>query len=811
MQSSIDSDSDSDGVSGTLKSNVFRISNNNFKKKNKRLIESDEDDDDDEEERNNKRMRRVSIGDHPEEDEEEDEEELESKQGEEEDEDEIVIMAKSEKKKKHIQTVDLVEEDDDDEDYDEGNNNEEHDEEDTILDELYDEEGNHSSRSLAAQTKVNSYKQSIVDFIQNATEADLESIPGVSQKKAIQIIAMRPLKSWDDLNKKISNHASSAINEDIIVNTVKTMKSRKIVEKLMNDCERISKDITNVVEQLPEARQPKCLNSNMTLAPYQLIGLNWLALMYNRNINGILADEMGLGKTIQVIAFLAYLREAHNLKRHHLIIVPASTLDNWQREFETWCPDVKIIQYYGTQEYRSQVRFFIASHKHDVDVVLTTYNVVQNAEDRRLFKKIKFEYLIFDEAHMLKNLKTSRCQNLIKIKSKRRILLTGTPLQNNLVELMSLLVFTMPRLFMPKIAHVEAMFSSASRQEGGKTTFESNRIEQAKKIMKPFILRRLKKDVLKNLPQKSENTIMCPMSESQEELYVKMVESFAREINNKHGEIFEDDDSFSREESTTENVSKGAGMLMRMRKVANHPLLILNLYTTDMLRKMSKLMLQEPTHRNADPQLIYEDMTYMNDFELHKLCTLHKSISAYKLSDEKILNSGKFRQLDELLEKTKRSKERCLLFSQFVMLLDIIEEYLMIRGYKFIRLDGSTKVGERIDLIDHFNHDDEVFVFILSTKAGGLGINLTAANVVVIHDIDFNPYNDQQAMDRSHRVGQCKEVSVYKLISRNTVEEGMLSIANEKLKLGHNMTESNCRNEIVTKDLKSLLRSTLNI
>ena len=703
------------------------------------------------------------------------------------------------------------EEEDFDEDDDDGDDLDDADrEDDAIIEELYDDEDHPKAIDSVARKKVRGLRDNVAQFFQTASTIDLESIPGVSKKKVEQLLKLRPITDWNDLNRKIQNHSSSGINEDIVINAVKTIRSRTVVQKLMNDCQKLAADINQLVDRLPEAPQPKCIPAEMKLAPYQLIGLNWFVLMYNRGINGILADEMGLGKTIQVIAFLAYLRERMNLRRHHLIIVPASTLDNWEREFDIWCPEIRILQYYGDQMQRAQIRHYVARNPNDIDVILTTYNVAQNPDDRKLFKKIRFEYLIFDEAHMLKNMKSARYQGLIKIKSKRRILLTGTPLQNNLVELMSLLVFTMPRMFMSKMTHVEAMFSTASREEGGRTEFEKERIEQAKKIMKPFVLRRLKDEVLKDLPKKTETIIKCPMSENQARLYKRLVDSFKREIKEHKHEILDNDSSFATD--SDDNPKKGAGMLMAMRKLANHPLLTLNLYTKENLRKMAALMLQEPTHRDANKDLIFEDMCVMHDFELHKLCQTFDSIRKFKLNDDAILDSGKFRQLDKLLNDLKKSKNRCLLFSQFTMMLDIVEEYLNIRGFAFLRLDGTTKVSDRISLIDEFNQDEKIMVFLLSTKAGGLGINLTAASTVIIHDIDFNPYNDKQAEDRSHRLGQKKNVAVHKLIGEGTIEEGMLDIASEKLRLGQNMSEQDQEDALpTTKDMRSLLSATLRI
>lgn len=715
---------------------------------------------------------------------------------------------------KRIVTLDSDEEElgDEDDDDDDDERDDADREDDAIIEELYEDE-DQPKQSSAAQKRIKGLRDTVADFFQTASSVDMESIPGVSKKKVEQLLSLRPILSWDDLNKKIQNHKSAGINEDVVINAVKTIKSRQVVEKLMNDCQKLAQGIGQLVDKLPEASQPTSIPEQLKLAPYQLVGLNWLALMHSKGVNGILADEMGLGKTIQVIAFLAYLRERMNLHRHHLVIVPASTIDNWEREFDNWCPDIRLLQYYGTQEYRAQVRSYVSKNSDDVDVILTTYNVAQNPEDRKLFKKIPLEYLIFDEAHMLKNMKSGRYQSLIKIRSKRRILLTGTPLQNNLVELMSLLVFAMPRMLMSKMAHVEALFSSASREEGGRTQFEKERIEQAKKIMKPFVLRRLKKDVLKDLPKKSEETVLCQMSPHyQAGLYKKITDSFKREIKDHVHDLLEDDKSFSSE--ADQDTKKGAGMLMALRKAANHPLLMQNLYTKDKLKQMASILVTDHGHCGANKDLIYEDMCVMHDFELHKLCQGYEVLHKFQLSKEQITDSGKFNWLDKLLEDLTKREERCLIFSQFVIMLDIIEEYLKIRRRQYLRLDGTTKVSERIELIDRFNADSRYLVFLLSTKAGGLGINLTAASVVVIHDIDFNPYNDKQAEDRSHRLGQTRDVKVYKLISKGTVEDGMLEIATEKLKLGKNISEQeeeDTESPNTTKDMRSLLRISLKL
>merc|ERR1719195_760478 len=260
--------------------------------------------------------------------------------------------------------------------------------------------------------------------------------------------------------------------------------------------------------------QPKCIPEGYKMKNYQMIGLNWLVLMHRQSLNGILADEMGLGKTIQSIAFLAHLKELGD-EGPHLIIVPSSTMINWQNELATWAPNLKVLNYYGSQDERRHMRLQIVQEEIEYDVILTTYNmVISSADDRVLFRRLDFHYVIFDEAHMLKNMATSRYENLMRVQASRKLLLTGTPMQNNLVELMSLLVFVMPDMFANKKDQLKKMFQMFPKSRDGdeRSKFEMDRIQHAKRIMKPFFLRRLKADVLKALPEKTIELLKVPMT-----------------------------------------------------------------------------------------------------------------------------------------------------------------------------------------------------------------------------------------------------------------------------------------------------------
>lgn len=641
----------------------------------------------------------------------------------------------------------------------------------------------------------------ILSFLNECTSQELGAVPGLSAKKAEKIMNLRPFDSWDNLVNKLDS--TPQMSSQVIDNCHSLLEERKAVDKLMKKCEKISSKIQDILsarltainnshnlngkKDAPIITQPKTLNSSLKLKPYQMTSLNWLTLMHEQNVNGILADEMGLGKTVQAISFLAHLSERGE-DGPHLIIVPASTLDNWCREIKRWCPSMDFIMYYGNQDERLFIRDEVESTEDNPDIVITTYSIATgNAEDRKFLRRLKCNYMILDEGHMLKNMQSQRYQGLMKLTSQRRLLLTGTPLQNNLLELMSLLSFVMPSMFGERVQGIKMLFSYSRMKDEPGSNYERTTVEQAKRIMKPFVLRRLKKDVLQQLPAKHDHVIKCELTDDQRQFY---------------------NDNFlkcSKQFKQSNSASQYSNIVMMLRKAANHPLLLRNLYQDRALLEMAKKYCKDLSHRDSEPDLVFEDMTVMSDFELHCLCREEKNLASHCLDKEQMLNSGKFVYLDSLLPELKEKNCRVLLFSQFTMVMDIIEVYLSDRRHRYLRLDGQTSVVERQNLIDQFNAEADIFVFLLSTKAGGLGINLTSANVVILHDIDFNPYNDKQAEDRCHRVGQTREVTVYRLIASNTIEEAMLQCAQNKLRLERDMAAMDNGDETTPKALSKVL------
>ncbi|OHE98427.1 SNF2 family domain-containing protein [Colletotrichum orchidophilum] len=702
-----------------------------------------------------------------------------------------------------------------------------------------------------------------------------------------------------------------------------------------------------------------------TLREYQHHGLDWLAGLYANNTNGILADEMGLGKTIQTISLLAHLACHHEVWGPHLVIVPTSVMLNWEMEFKKWCPGFKILSYYGTQEERKRKRQ--GWNNDDVwNVCITSYQLV--IQDQQVFKRRRWHYMILDEAHNIKNFKSQRWQTLLGFNTRARLLLTGTPLQNNLTELWSLLFFLMPAENgvggFADLQEFHDWFHKPESQilENGRETMDEEAraiISKLHKVLRPYLLRRLKADVEKQMPAKYEHVEFCRLSKRQRELY----------------------DGFLARTDTRETLSSGnylsiINCLMQLRKVCNHPDLfvdrpimtsfrmqksvpaefqvtdqflhrsllavepmsivslgVLNMMPTqheNMSNTTAERISQLSLHRvlmelreaqntrahlartNLDPSTVESNVMYLDslarwrrfeelqhsvylnalrgqrrpiygkrlidfltlgldgrprkpkprvpsqilnwfaedsDFlhavihtaddradsmqtiiqkftcvtpavitrDMNEVILGRKAAQAFtdedlKLSapvrwapfmpkqapidpwhesrmrhsiqfpDKRLLqyDCGKLQALDKLLRKLQAGGHRALIFTQMTKVLDILEQFLNIHGHKYLRLDGATKIEQRQILTDRFNHDPRILCFILSTRSGGLGINLTGADTVIFYDQDWNPAMDKQCQDRCHRIGQTRDVHIYRLVSEHTIEANILRKASQK-------------------------------
>jgi len=691
-----------------------------------------------------------------------------------------------------------------------------------------------------------------------------------------------------------------------------------------------------------------------TLREYQHYGLDWLAGLYANNTNGILADEMGLGKTIQTIALLAHLACEHHVWGPHLVIVPTSVMLNWEMEFKKWCPGFKILAYYGSQEERKRKR----QGWNDVDkwnVCITSYQLV--LQDQQVFKRRKWHYMILDEAHNIKNFRSQRWQTLLTFNTRARLLLTGTPLQNNLTELWSLLFFLMPSDGTEQgiggfadLKEFSDWFRKPQEQilESGRETMDDEAraiISKLHKVLRPYLLRRMKADVEKQMPAKYEHVEYCRLSRRQRELY----------------------DGFLSRSGTRETLASGnylsiINCLMQLRKVCNHPdlflerpilssfpmkrsaiadfeikdivvrkkllyqdpmstvsLSFLNLVPTknehlslainersNMLTAQRVLMDMREAQRlraqyamtNMDPSTVKSNLTFLESAsrwsrfeELQHIVYLNalrrqskpiygkgliehldlgvnsilfekrpdrkervldwiwRSSSVLKdmvltlnqrseevepyvkkfacitppivapdalplilsrrgveyfqtapdrykpdpfhearmrlsvqFPDKRLLqyDCGKLQTLDKLLRRLQAGGHRALIFTQMTKVLDILEQFLNIHGHRYLRLDGATKIEQRQILTDRFNNDTRILAFILSSRSGGLGINLTGADTVIFYDLDWNPAMDKQCQDRAHRIGQTRDVHIYRLVSEHTIEANILRKANQK-------------------------------
>ena len=733
-----------------------------------------------------------------------------------------------------------------------------------------------------------------------------------------------------------------------------------------------------------DVAQPKMLNAQ--LKEYQLKGLNWLVNLYEQGINGILADEMGLGKTVQSISVMAYLAEKHNIWGPFLVIAPSSTLHNWQQEITRFVPNLKCLPYWGNAKDRKVLRKFW-DRKHitytkdsSFHVLITSYQLV--VQDTQYFSKVRWQYMILDEAQAIKSSQSSRWKSLLGFHCRNRLLLTGTPIQNNMQELWALLHFIMPSLFDSHDEFSDWFSKDIESHAQSNTKLNEDQLKRLHMILKPFMLRRIKKHVQKELGDKIEEDVFCDLTYRQRAYYgnlrnrisimdliekaavgddqdtatlMNLVMQFRKVCN--HPDLFERADtnsplslahfaecaSFMREGNnvnlgystrnsieydlprllcssegrldvagpnnskagfdgkylgelfniwTPENIQKslsdGAafswmrfadtssseayqashqGIAERALELAGKPSRLARLnviydeaeessYTPahalfNIVERNDRRPLCNITAENRLHSLFNISKNTFEDQGLNtieqcarpgasappiQICAsnqearvekentifnirLRKALYGISERDEAALleakvdpagypvtsllpqplsqksrftnihvpsmrrfvtDSGKLAKLDQLLRQLKNGGHRVLLYFQMTRMIDLMEEYLTYRNYKYLRLDGSTKLEDRRDTVADFQTKPEIFVFLLSTRAGGLGINLTAADTVIFYDSDWNPTIDSQAMDRAHRLGQTKQVTVYRMITRGTIEERIRKRALQK-------------------------------
>ena len=527
--------------------------------------------------------------------------------------------------------------------------------------------------------------------------------------------------------------------------------------------------------------------------------------------------EMGLGKTIQTISFLSWLgrdrmREESDVidlvetpqkeddSLPHLVIAPASVLSNWEREFETFAPHLRVVKYHGSMDDRNELQrelrqCFPGRGKSAPDVILApvTYFQKEKSDDRSFLRKFEYEYLVVDEGHLLKNARGTRYKTLDKFQTRHRLLLTGTPVQNSPQELLSLLCFLMP-LFSRKAEPYDddegndggqsMLQHFVSLEGGGGVCDEETTYGKLKQLFAPFVLRRRKEDVLSQIiPPKVQKVEFVELDSTGRRLYDSVLSDHIK--SKKNG-----------------GAQQREHLFTQLRKAAHHPLLLRSRHTSSAEKEhMARWFHRYGAFRGegCTRKKVAEELERFNDFMVHltahDLITenplRHNELGRYILQEEDLFSSAKFVRLQQLLPQLISEGHRILIFSGWTSCLDLLTCLLEKLRIEYLRMEGSTPVEERQSLIDRFNRETSIPVFLLSTKACGLGINLTSSDTCLFYDIDFNPMNDAQAEDRCHRIGQKKEVTVIRLVSKDTVDQDIYEMQQRKMKMSQVIMETN--------------------
>ncbi|KAJ3380231.1 hypothetical protein HDU84_006066 [Entophlyctis sp. JEL0112] len=699
-------------------------------------------------------------------------------------------------------------------------------------------------------------------------------------------------------NTKKRTKSSTSQSKKIRVNESKELLDTAS-SMVVNGTMPSSNSATASTAQKRNHRQPN-LVTGCVMREYQLVGMEWLISLWEQGLNGILADEMGLGKTLQTIAFLAHLVEM-NVWGPFLIVAPLSTLGNWVSEINRFTPSLKVVLYHGSAPERATIRKSQMSVMNkSFPIVVTSFEMVMN--DRRYLQKIKWKYIIVDEGHRLKNMNCRLIRELKTYPSANRLILSGTPLQNNLTELWSLLNFLMPDIF-ESITDFESWFdfdglNNENSSNGGTDSFVDKEssvslVKSLHEILKPFLLRRVKTEVEVDLPKKRELLLFAPLMPKQKELYDacvgglsqfreylidKMdsntngvsatpestgtltppsaengtVEKSNSVVSTRVSEKADDDakdhlqnqdgdttkEVNGSEDANSENNSNSKAVRLTRRKSrrlggqvsysegmdddAYFDMIEGEKALTEAAAAMAKKLSGISEKRSSrelnnateciDFQLLFAGKIVQNQklqnliMQLRKICNhpylfdvpddeaekdfdFHSAIPdqsvnlSQKIPDI-VASSGKMLLLERLLPELFKRGHKVLIFSQMTRMLDILADWFeFIKKWKFCRIDGNVTIETRRENIQEFNTNDDVRLFLLSTRSGGLGINLTSADTVIIFDSDWNPQMDLQAQDRVHRIGQTKPVIIYRLVTMGTVEKKILDRAANKRKL----------------------------
>ncbi|XP_066276404.1 lymphoid-specific helicase-like isoform X2 [Branchiostoma lanceolatum] len=593
----------------------------------------------------------------------------------------------------------------------------------------------------------------------------------------------------DYISKEELEKKKLKVEEQVVPEVLEEVSVPRSIVQIMEK-EKPADTFRRVIDGKPVSdRQPE-LFSGGVLREYQLQGMDWMKVLYENGVNGILADEMGLGKTVQCIALFAELI-GEGMIGPFMIVAPLSTLSNWYSEFRRFSPKVPVLIYHGNLAQRTKLRrkiFRVHGELGVHPIVITSYEITMR--DSNFLAVHHWKYIIVDEGHRIKNLNCRLIREIKKIPTANKILLTGTPLQNNLSELWSLLNYLLPEVF-DDLGSFEEWFDFTSiGEEGGEEKIveqeqEKNVLGMLHQVLTPFVLRRLKTDVDLNIPPKKELLVYAPLTSHQQKFYKgtmdRTIIGMLKDNDEKPLELSDKGRPKRRAakkvdyqlmmENDGDDKQSEEGMLEWVEKVAEA-------YKREVVEAAPKSALLNLNLKNIMMQL-------------RKICN-HPYLIEYPLDpatqdylvDERLVeSSGKLLLLDKMLPMLRKDGHKILIFSQMTKMMDVLEDYCLYRQHKYCRLDGTMAYQDRQDQIDLFNKDPEYFVFLLSTRAGGLGINLTAADTVIIYDSDWNPQCDLQAQDRCHRIGQTRPVVVYRLITANTIDQRIVERAAGKRKL----------------------------
>ncbi|KAF2122216.1 ISWI chromatin-remodeling complex ATPase ISW2 [Lophiotrema nucula] len=627
----------------------------------------------------------------------------------------------------------------------------------------------------------------------------------------------------------------------------------KVEHKNVADALKKEADDDNVktsgigIDNLKSARQPKLVTGG-TMRSYQLEGLEWMLSLYQNGINGILADEMGLGKTIQTISLLAHLWEKKSYGPF-LIAAPLSTTTNWVEEFKKWTPSIPVLLYHGDKKERERLRRTKLKHPgtDQFPIVVTSYEICMN--DRKFLTGFGWQFIIIDEGHRIKNLDCRLIRELQSYQSANRLLITGTPLQNNLTELWSLLHFLLPTVF-DKLSTFESWFDFSGLKD--KDSYEQLLSEERQQylvkslhaVLKPFLLRRVKTDVESLMPKKREYVLFAPLTPMQRELYQAILDGTSRSyledkaverlsvglrsgtatplsIRSNNGSLKRkalesgiNTPNKSAKSSRASTPASTSSRKSRGRPRRNYEEVSDQKYFAELAAEESEAEEEEldseteqerieaATFELAKRQLSQKKLgnpimqlrlccnspyNFFNPFITAETEGKETFASETEPDETLVTTSGKMLLLDSLLPELLSRGHKVLIFSQFTTTLDLLGHYLELRDWPHARIDGSVAQSERQAQITAFNapptSKKATNVFILSTRAGGQGINLAAADTVILFDSDWNPQQDLQAMDRAHRIGQTRNVIIYRFATRNTVEQKLLESAEGKRRL----------------------------